>query len=175
MPWDQRLARHLLDAAHHLAGIDRHARRVADRAAHQQPLRYADKVAADQQADAARLANALCIGAALAAHDAALAAIGTGEADPDALQALALDAMRLLAERDAIDGDALRAFAHADPRYVDSWREDWPEALPRWPDEAVMCRAAIGQAFIDAQLAAPEGARLAFAVTRDAVLDWRYV
>jgi len=173
MPWDQRLGRHLLDAAHHAVGIDRHAQRVIDRGAHGLPLRHADKVLTEQQAGAARRANAEGIAAALAAHDAVLGAIDGGEADAEALQALALHAMHQLAERGALDDDDLIAFREAEPPYLATWRQAWPDALPGTPIEAVMCRAAIGQAFIDAHRAAPDGARHGLAVDRERVLDWR--
>jgi hypothetical protein len=173
MPRDQRLARYLLDAAHHAVGIDRHAQRVIDRGAHGLPLRHADKVLAEQQTRAARRANAEAIAAALDAHDAVLGAIDSGEADAEALQALALHALHQLVERGDLDDDDLIAFREAEPPYVATWRQAWPDALPGTPIEAVMCRAAIGQAFIDAQRAAPEGAQPGLDVDRQRVLDWR--
>jgi hypothetical protein len=175
MPLDQRLARHALDIASHVFCChSRHEERVAQRIAHGRPPRHADKVHLEQQQAAQREVLGGVIRVALMAHDQALERLAGEPAEASRLQRLAENAVRALADQAFIANEAVQAFRDAASPYVDDWRSEWPEALPQELVQFHLCRAAIGQAFIDDGIARPEGARAGAAITPEGVEAWFY-
>lgn len=176
MPYDQRMARHVRDmAAQVFQGRDRHALRVALRTLHNLPPLHADKVLRDQALEAERQDREALVDKAMLAHDVALTLSDSGHADPDHLQALAEAALRRLADAGHIDDAVVQMFRDAEPRYVVAWREDSPAALPPLMTLAhALCKAAIGQAFIDARIAMPEGAQAGVVITPETLDAWFY-
>jgi hypothetical protein len=176
MPFNQRVARHALDIANHIACChSRHDARVAQRVALGLPPRYADKLALQQARDAERKPKERAVELALQTHDGALALVPSGDVDVERLQAVAEGAMRQLADQGFISDDALRVFREAVPGYVLSSHAARPAVLPAHPHLAqTLCRAAIGQAFIDEGIFVPEGASARIAITPDAVDAWFY-
>ncbi len=174
MPADQSAARHVLDAACRVVGRDRHRERVDERLRNGLPPTHAQKQARDRAEAIEHQLQGRFVELALQAHGDALALAEAGAGDPELLQALAQDAMRGLAERGFISGEHLHAFLEAPVPYLDVWRDAAPAGLPADPDTCQLCRAAFGQAFIDAGIAAPEGAERGAAITPDRVYAWRY-
>jgi hypothetical protein len=174
MPTDQRLVRCLKDVGYHLfLGVDRHQERVVARGQNNLPLTHADKQLWDAQEAGRRAAEKALIDAALQAHDAVLTALQSPD-DADRAQGLAEDAMRLLGDRGFLDADDLRAFRDAEPRYVDAWRMEVPPHFPRDVNKWPLCRAAIGQAFIDDGRVQRQDVQEGVVITPQLVQSWRY-
>jgi hypothetical protein len=174
MPTDQRLARHLKDVGYRIfLNVDRHQQRVGARGQNNLPLTHADKQVWDAQEADRRAAEKALVDTALQAHDAVLAALQSPD-HADRAQLVADDAMRLLVDRGFLDADDLRVFRDAQPRYVNAWRMEvlphFPLDINKWP----LCRAAIGQAFIDDGMVQREGVQEGVVITPQLVQSWRY-
>ncbi len=174
MPKDQRLARRLKDASYLIfAGVDRHQQRVGARGQNNLPLTHADKLVWDAQEASRLAAEKALVDAALQAHDAVLTALQSPE-HADRAQLLADDAMRLLVDRGFLDADDQRAFRDAQPRYVNAWQMEalphFPRDINKWP----LCRAAIGQAFIDDGMVQRQGLQEGVVISPQLVQSWRY-
>lgn len=174
MPTDQRLARCWKDVGYLVfAGVDRHRERVVARGQNNLPLTYAAKQLWDAQEASRRSAEKALVDAALQAHDAVLTALQSLD-HADRAQRVANDAMRLLADRGFLGADDLRVFRDEEPRYVDAWHREVLPHFPRNIDKWPLCRAAIGQAFIDDGMVQPEGVHEGVVITPQLVQSWRY-
>lgn len=173
LPAGQRLARCLKDIGYHIVGVDRHQERVWARGQNNLPLTHADKQVWDAQEAIRLAADKALIDAALRAHDAVLTALRSPD-HADRAQLLADDAMRLLVDRGFLDADDLRVFRDAEPRYVDAWHMQvlphFPRDINQWP----LCRAAIGQAFIDAGMVERKDVQEGVVISPQLVQSWRY-
>jgi hypothetical protein len=174
MPTNQRLTRRLKDVGYRiLLDVDRHQERVLARGQNNLPLTHADKLVWDAQEASRLAAGKALVDAALQAHDAVLTALQSSD-QADRAQLLADDAMRLLVDRGFLDADDLRAFRDAQPRYVDAWQTEalphFPRDINKWP----LCRAAIGQAFIDDGMVQRQGLQEGVVISPELVQSWRY-
>lgn len=170
MPLDQRLARHALDIASHVFCChSRHEERVAQRIAHGRPPRHADKVQLERQQEQEREAKGNVISRALMAHDEVFERAAADPGLAKKAQDLAGNAMRSLADQGFIGDAVVQTFCDAEPAYSDGWNSEWPAALPQELMQRNLCRAAIGQAFINQGLATAEEASADAAITPDGV------